>query len=186
MRSMLTDNGRYTKPEEYGIVTVPLPKLRENDVLIKVKACGVCGTDLHIHEGNCFPGYMKNEETRGWLTPGSARRRVYCEGKATLFIPPWSPLCYLVQLVILDIIPPGSLLSSMIEAKHMLMFSYCSSLLFLVRDSSLRNFELPSGYPGWNGRFLKILWMLGGFYWHVLCFKVPQRAIDDSSTSHTE
>jgi D-arabinitol dehydrogenase (NADP+) len=42
---------RYTKPEEYGIVTVPLPKLRDNDVLIKVKACGVCGTDLHIHEG---------------------------------------------------------------------------------------------------------------------------------------
>jgi hypothetical protein len=42
---------RYSKPEEYGIVEVPLPKLRDNDVLIKVKACGVCGTDLHIHEG---------------------------------------------------------------------------------------------------------------------------------------
>ncbi|KAJ5038098.1 uncharacterized protein L3040_006969 [Drepanopeziza brunnea f. sp. 'multigermtubi'] len=42
---------RYSKPEEYGIVTVPLPKLRPNDILIKVKACGVCGTDLHIHEG---------------------------------------------------------------------------------------------------------------------------------------
>ncbi|OWO97486.1 hypothetical protein B2J93_9107 [Marssonina coronariae] len=41
----------YSKPEEYAIVTVPLPKLRPNDVLIKVKACGVCGTDLHIHEG---------------------------------------------------------------------------------------------------------------------------------------
>jgi D-arabinitol dehydrogenase (NADP+) len=42
---------RYSKPEHYGIVEVPLPKLRDNDVLIKVKACGVCGTDLHIHEG---------------------------------------------------------------------------------------------------------------------------------------
>ncbi|KAI9644307.1 hypothetical protein NHQ30_007664 [Ciborinia camelliae] len=42
---------RYSKPEEYGIVQVPLPKLRDNDVLVKVKACGVCGTDLHIHEG---------------------------------------------------------------------------------------------------------------------------------------
>lgn len=48
---------------------VPLPNLRENDILVrpqidlkccsvveivtqvKVKACGVCGTDLHIHEG---------------------------------------------------------------------------------------------------------------------------------------
>jgi len=42
---------RYTKPEEFAVVTVPLPKLRDNDILIKVKACGVCGTDLHIHEG---------------------------------------------------------------------------------------------------------------------------------------
>jgi D-arabinitol dehydrogenase (NADP+) len=36
---------RYTKPKEYSIVTVPLPELRDNDVLIKVKACGVCGTE---------------------------------------------------------------------------------------------------------------------------------------------
>lgn len=42
---------RYDKPKSYAVVEVPLPKLRENDVLIKVKACGVCGTDLHIHDG---------------------------------------------------------------------------------------------------------------------------------------
>ncbi|KAF7159918.1 hypothetical protein CNMCM5623_005424 [Aspergillus felis] len=42
---------RYEKPEVHSVVQVPLPTLRENDVLIKVKACGVCGTDLHIHEG---------------------------------------------------------------------------------------------------------------------------------------
>ncbi|KAI1912906.1 hypothetical protein LOZ53_003121 [Ophidiomyces ophidiicola] len=42
---------QYSKPEEYSIVNIPLPELRENDVLLKVKACGVCGTDLHIHEG---------------------------------------------------------------------------------------------------------------------------------------
>jgi len=42
---------RYDKPESYAVVEVPLPTLRDNDVLIKVKACGVCGTDLHIHEG---------------------------------------------------------------------------------------------------------------------------------------
>ena len=46
---MLTS--RYEKPEDHSIVEVDLPTLRENDVLIKVKACGVCGTDLHIHEG---------------------------------------------------------------------------------------------------------------------------------------
>ncbi|KAF8252303.1 GroES-like protein [Wilcoxina mikolae CBS 423.85] len=42
---------RYDKPQSYGIVEVPLPVIRDNDVLIKVKACGVCGTDLHIHDG---------------------------------------------------------------------------------------------------------------------------------------
>jgi D-arabinitol dehydrogenase (NADP+) len=42
---------RYEKPEDWSIVEVPLPSLRPGDVLIKVKACGVCGTDLHIHEG---------------------------------------------------------------------------------------------------------------------------------------
>ncbi|BDD54653.1 hypothetical protein MPDQ_003064 [Monascus purpureus] len=42
---------RYEKPEVYGLVEIPLPSIRDNDVLIKVKACGVCGTDLHIHEG---------------------------------------------------------------------------------------------------------------------------------------
>lgn len=41
----------YSAPEKYGIVERPLPQLRENDILVKVKACGVCGTDLHIHEG---------------------------------------------------------------------------------------------------------------------------------------
>ena len=42
---------QYSKPLEYAIVELPLPEVRDNDVLIKVKACGVCGTDLHIHEG---------------------------------------------------------------------------------------------------------------------------------------
>ncbi|KAL4751272.1 hypothetical protein BDW72DRAFT_174041 [Aspergillus terricola var. indicus] len=41
----------YDKPEVHKIAEIPVPALRENDVLIRVKACGVCGTDLHIHEG---------------------------------------------------------------------------------------------------------------------------------------
>lgn len=35
---------RYEKPEDWSIVTVPLPELRDSDVLVQVKACGVCGT----------------------------------------------------------------------------------------------------------------------------------------------
>lgn len=61
MQANPNDN-RYSKPEEYGIVDVPLPKLRDNDVLVKVKACGVCGTDLHIHEGE-FIAKVRERET---------------------------------------------------------------------------------------------------------------------------
>lgn len=35
---------RYSEPEKFDIVQVPLPELRDDDVLVKVKACGVCGT----------------------------------------------------------------------------------------------------------------------------------------------
>jgi threonine dehydrogenase-like Zn-dependent dehydrogenase len=37
---------RYSKPENFSIVEIPLPELRDDDILVKVKACGVCGTDL--------------------------------------------------------------------------------------------------------------------------------------------
>ncbi|BFZ58291.1 hypothetical protein PYCC9005_005353 [Savitreella phatthalungensis] len=41
----------YERPREHSVKEIPLPVVRDNDVLVKVKACGVCGTDLHIHEG---------------------------------------------------------------------------------------------------------------------------------------
>ncbi|KAJ5927885.1 alcohol dehydrogenase [Penicillium verhagenii] len=41
----------YSAARQFSIVQKPLPKIRDHDVLIKVKACGVCGTDLHIHDG---------------------------------------------------------------------------------------------------------------------------------------
>lgn len=31
---------------------VPIPEVKENEVLIKVAYCGVCGTDVHIYEGD--------------------------------------------------------------------------------------------------------------------------------------
>jgi len=35
-------------PFEFMVKDVHLPKLSSHDVLIKVKSCGICGTDLHI------------------------------------------------------------------------------------------------------------------------------------------
>ena len=34
------------------IEQLPMPEVKENDVLIKVYACGICGTDVHIFHGD--------------------------------------------------------------------------------------------------------------------------------------
>jgi len=41
----------YNKPREFEIKQVPIPGVGDDDVLLKVTCCGVCGTDGHIHEG---------------------------------------------------------------------------------------------------------------------------------------
>jgi threonine dehydrogenase-like Zn-dependent dehydrogenase len=41
----------FEKPNHFSVVQVPLRKLSENEVLIRVQACGVCGTDVHIVKG---------------------------------------------------------------------------------------------------------------------------------------
>ncbi|KAF9493090.1 N-terminal acetyltransferase A complex catalytic subunit ard1 [Pleurotus ostreatus] len=41
----------YNAPKDFEIRQVPIPKPGDDDVLLKVACCGVCGTDGHIHEG---------------------------------------------------------------------------------------------------------------------------------------
>jgi len=42
-----------TNPLEYGEVATPQPK--SGEVLVRVRACGVCRTDLHVIEGELPP-----------------------------------------------------------------------------------------------------------------------------------
>ncbi|KAF8899769.1 chaperonin 10-like protein [Gymnopilus junonius] len=41
----------YHAPRELEIVKVPIPQIRDDQVLIKVTCCGICGTDNHLAEG---------------------------------------------------------------------------------------------------------------------------------------
>ncbi|KZS97156.1 GroES-like protein [Sistotremastrum niveocremeum HHB9708] len=41
----------YNAPRDFEIKQVPVPDVGDDDVLLKVSCCGVCGTDAHIHEG---------------------------------------------------------------------------------------------------------------------------------------
>jgi D-arabinitol dehydrogenase (NADP+) len=41
----------YTAPFNFTCTQVPDPQPGKGEVLIRVRMCGICGTDLHIHEG---------------------------------------------------------------------------------------------------------------------------------------
>jgi L-iditol 2-dehydrogenase len=40
-----------TEPYKVEICEHPVPEVRDGDILIKVKVCGVCGSDLHLFKG---------------------------------------------------------------------------------------------------------------------------------------
>ncbi|KAF2023279.1 GroES-like protein [Setomelanomma holmii] len=42
---------QYSAPEKFAVVELDLPEIGPEDVLVKISACGVCGTDLHYHKG---------------------------------------------------------------------------------------------------------------------------------------
>ena len=47
----------YDGPRSFGYRDVVEPSPRDDEVLIRVRACGICGTDLHIHEGEFGPRF---------------------------------------------------------------------------------------------------------------------------------
>lgn len=42
---------RYEAPRQFSMQTVPIPTINDDELLIKVSCCGICGTDGHVHEG---------------------------------------------------------------------------------------------------------------------------------------
>lgn len=52
----------YNQPEKFEIKEVDYPSCGENQVIIKVMACGICKTDVHIHHGSFISKFP--------LTPG--------------------------------------------------------------------------------------------------------------------
>jgi threonine 3-dehydrogenase len=72
---------------------VPVPRIRDDEVLIRVRRAGVCGTDVHIHEwddwarGRCRPPFVVGHEFAGevaevgkLVTDVSVGDRVTAEG----------------------------------------------------------------------------------------------------------
>jgi threonine 3-dehydrogenase len=55
----------------FQLTDVPVPAIRDNEVLIRVRRAGVCGTDVHIYEwddwarGRCRPPFVVGHEFAG-------------------------------------------------------------------------------------------------------------------------
>jgi D-arabinitol dehydrogenase (NADP+) len=52
----------YDAPRKFQYRDIEIPKIKSNEILLRVQACGVCGTDIHVHEGDFGPRFP--------LTPG--------------------------------------------------------------------------------------------------------------------
>jgi len=51
----------------FKVENLEVPKIEETDILIKVKACGICGSDLHAFKEGIFsrPGFVMGHELAG-------------------------------------------------------------------------------------------------------------------------
>jgi len=47
----------YESPRNFSYCDIAEPKVNADEVLIRVHACGLCGTDLHIHIGEFGPRF---------------------------------------------------------------------------------------------------------------------------------
>jgi D-arabinitol dehydrogenase (NADP+) len=47
----------YDAPREFHYRDQPIPEIEPDEVLMQIEACGLCGTDLHIHEGEFAPRF---------------------------------------------------------------------------------------------------------------------------------
>lgn len=47
----------YDAPRSFSYRDVAEPRVEDDEVVIRVRACGLCGTDLHIHEGEFGPRF---------------------------------------------------------------------------------------------------------------------------------
>jgi L-iditol 2-dehydrogenase len=44
----------YYGPGDIRVEDVPMPELAEDELLIRIKACGICGSDLHMYRLGMF------------------------------------------------------------------------------------------------------------------------------------
>jgi len=79
----------YTKPYTLVITEMPKPKIRENELLIRIKACGICGSDVHGYTGKTgrrIPPLVMGHEASGVIEEiGSKAKGKFYTGQRVTF-----------------------------------------------------------------------------------------------------
>jgi Threonine dehydrogenase and related Zn-dependent dehydrogenases len=52
-------------PKDYKVTKVPVPEIGPGEALMKVAACGICGSDVHAYHG--ASSYWGDEKTAAWM-----------------------------------------------------------------------------------------------------------------------
>ena len=60
--------------KKFEVRDLPLPEIGEQDVLVRVAACGVCGTDVHIYHGSKGSTYVKPPVVLGHELAGEVEK----------------------------------------------------------------------------------------------------------------
>jgi len=72
----------FTKTGELEIRDMPVPDVKDDEVLIKIKAAGICGTDIHIYKGEYFSEFplIPGHEFSGVVEKKGGRVEGFKEG----------------------------------------------------------------------------------------------------------
>ncbi len=77
-----------TEYQKLEIVDLPKPEISANDLLVQVKACGICGSDIHGWDGSTGrrkPPLVMGHEAAGIVAAVGANVRGFAEGDRVTF-----------------------------------------------------------------------------------------------------
>lgn len=77
-----------TEYQKLEIVDLPKPEISANDLLVQVKACGICGSDIHGWDGSTGrrkPPLVMGHEAAGIVTAVGANVKGFAEGDRVTF-----------------------------------------------------------------------------------------------------
>lgn len=82
MRAIVLD-----RPGSFRVAQVPDPVPGMGQVIVRVDACGICGTDIHILDGEFPP--TRTRSRRATSSPGRSRRSRATSRPACPWAPAW-------------------------------------------------------------------------------------------------